>query len=185
MTRKEWAICSALLVSAYPHEVVEPEQLTLYRESLASFPADAVRQAVLEHIHASKWFPKISELRDLLIVPPDAPSAEAAWGIVDKARRSGGEYDREILDYHPPKFADERIRQTLEHLGWLGAGWRDFCRSTHPEADRAHFVQWYNQTLLHQRRVRDREDAQAINDRVVALMQPLVDRQNQGVLRSG
>lgn len=178
MMRNEWAGCATLLGAAYPKERMDEGQMALYWLCLSSFPAEAVQQAVLEHIHACKWFPTISEIRDRLVIS-DAPTAEAAWGMVDRARRSGGEYDRDLLDYRPYRFPDGPIRHTLEHLGWLGAGWQDFCRSSHVEADRAHFIQWYTQTIRQQRHHRDRTDAEAINGQVLAVIQPVMDRQGR------
>ena len=98
-------------------------------------------QLLARHIQQSPWFPRPSEMLDRLMAGPPDQDAEAAWGVViEQVRRVGWQ--------GTPTFADPRIDQTLRDLGWIGIGWQDFCSSTNPEADRAHFVRWYRQAAV-------------------------------------
>lgn len=152
MTHKEWLACVALLAAAYPKEPMTKAQILLYEELLRDYPAEAVRHAVLRHIADSPWFPRVSELRARLADAADGEEdGEHAWGVVQDAVRRVGAYGQ-------PTWSDPVIAETMAALGWVGAGWVDFCRSEHVEADRAHFVQWYRQTRRRRKLRRDEAD---------------------------
>lgn len=152
MTTNTWLECVAYLTAAYPKESISEEQLSLYAALLDEFEDRTVLRAVLRHIERSPWFPRVSELRDAALAGALEIDAEGAWGqVMAEVRRVGWPGQ--------PVFADPRITQTLQDLGWIGVGWTDFCASTNPEADRAHFVRWYRQAQVREKNVADDQTA--------------------------
>lgn len=69
-TEQEIMQCLAMLSAAYPEwqkdQPQEPLRQTyrVYVQLLGDLPTDALREATLHHIRESKFFPKVSELRE-------------------------------------------------------------------------------------------------------------------------
>jgi hypothetical protein len=126
-----------LLTAEYPEKEVTPETPGLYEALLIDVPDEVLEAAVLDHISKSKWYPKISELRDIAIDMQTGtsrlPPAAEAWGTAYKAMV---EYGRS----RKPDFDNPVLEQTIKALGW-----RNLCMSTNPIADRARFIQAYDQ----------------------------------------
>ena len=51
------------LLLAYPEKRLDQSTLQVYQQELADIPLGLLEQAVTHHIHASPWFPHISDLR--------------------------------------------------------------------------------------------------------------------------
>lgn len=161
MTRADWVWCVAVLAAAYPKEPLTPAQQALYWSLFQDVPGDIMRQAVLRHVQGSPWFPRVSELQAAVsaVQAPVLDDAESAWGkVLAEVRRVGW--------MGTPTWDDPVIAETLRDLGWVGIGWRDFCASTNPEADRAHFVRWYRQVQARQHAQTQDQTALAALDRL-------------------
>jgi hypothetical protein len=100
-TEQEINQCLTLLTAAFPEwQKNLPGQtfkqtFHLYMELLADLPPDALKEATLRHIRESKFFPKISELRELTF-------------MVRQEGQSRGITMRSLPS--PPPTVDERIR---------------------------------------------------------------------------
>ena len=130
MTQADTVELFGLLAAAYPKEPITEAQVALYAALLESYPVDQVREAVLRHIQQSPWFPRISEILDQ-ITAPDQRDPDQAWAEVQQQIRTVGYYRQ-------PTWSQPAIAQAVEALGWT-----NLCRSTNPEADRAHFLRFY------------------------------------------
>jgi len=140
----------ALLAAAYPKEPMTEAQIALYEAFLMDYPGPVVRAAVLRHIAQSPWFPRISELL-ALIHEGDQLDADAAWAEVQRQIRTVGYYGQ-------PTWSHPAIAAAVDALGW-----DTLCRSTNPEADRAHFLRFY---ALAQKREQARQQWAALPERV-------------------
>ena len=138
MTRQDSVELFVLLGAAYPREPITEAQIGLYEAFLAPYAFDTVRNAVLRHIAQSPWFPRISDLL-ALIAEPDTVSADQAWAEVQRQIRSVGVYGT-------PQWSHPAIAAAVTALGWEAV-----CRSTNPEADRAHFLRFFDTAVRRQR----------------------------------
>jgi hypothetical protein len=150
LTRQDSAELFALLAAAYPKEPMTAAQMALYEAFWADSPVEVVRAAVVRHIAQSPWFPRISELL-ALIHEGDALDADAAWAEVQRQIRAVGYYGQ-------PTWSHPAIAAAVEALGW-----DTLCRSTNPEADRAHSVRFY---AMAQKREQARRQWAALPERV-------------------
>ena len=125
------------LVSAYPKQNIGQATLDIYERLLADVDPELLQTAALRHMAASQWFPTIAELRqaaaDIALERDGILPAPAAWGVALSS----------------PRDATPEIRQAVK----LTCG--DFYNlrmSTTQAADRARFIDAYNEILLHRRR---------------------------------
>ena len=114
----------------------------IWAQLLADIPADILRASALQHISESKWFPAVSDLRDASarILYPRRQTAIEAWGEVRRAFGTVGYYGE-------PQFSDEVTAAVVDELGW-----RSLCMSECQEADRARFLQGYDERLKREKR---------------------------------
>lgn len=126
------------------------ETLLLYERLLADLPEEALRTAALRHIATSKWFPTVAELRTAaaeIIAPSSAEqTAIEAWGDVVDTFSSGECYAGENL-IKAPVFNNPLTARAVKALG----GWVHLCRSDNEPADRARFVQVFEQLQASER----------------------------------
>ncbi len=126
------------------------ETMRLYQRLLDDLPLDALEQAVLRHIATSKWFPTVAELRSAAgeIVHPSAAEQTAleAWGDVLETFVSG-EYIFDVFLKRLPTFRNPLTQAAVTALG----GWGYLGQSDNAVADRARFVEVYNQLQARQR----------------------------------
>jgi hypothetical protein len=113
-----------------------------YQQFLADIPDAQLEAAALSWLASGKFFPAVSDLRDLAFQMgnPDRLSPEEAWGKVRQA----------ILDagvYREPEFEDGLITRAVKIMGW-----RNLCMSENEPADRAHFFKVYAALDLRQER---------------------------------
>lgn len=119
-----------------------------YRRYLLDLPAAATRAAVERMLATARFVPKIAEIREAvkaLELGPVRTGAEA-WGDVQRA------FQRASADW-TPTFADPVVGRVVRALGW-----RDLCLSENTVADRARFIEAYEQIAANERR-----DAQVAN----------------------
>jgi len=144
----------ALLTSAYSYWTVklETEQVQatyrLYKQLLGDLPLEALQTAVIHHVATSKWFPTIAELRSAVTIPESQQLALEAWGDVAETFSSGEYYAGENL-IKAPEFRNPLTSAAVRALG----GWIRLCQSENEIADRARFVEIYEQ--LQARGIRD------------------------------
>lgn len=126
------------------------ETLLLYERLLADLPEAALRTAALRHIATSKWFPTVAELRMAAaeIIAPSSTEQTAleAWGDVVDTFSSGETYAGENL-IKAPVFNNPLTARAVTALG----GWVHLCRSDNEPADRARFVQIFEQLQARER----------------------------------
>ena len=138
MTRPECLQIFALLAAAYPKEPMTEAQVTLYTQMLAPYDGTAVRAAILLHIQQSPWFPRVSDVVERLTARAELDPDEAWREVVTAIRRVGM--------YGVPHWSHPALADAVAAMGWT-----TLCQSTNPEADRAHFVRFYQSAVTRQR----------------------------------
>lgn len=114
----------------------------LWCEMLGDLPGDVLKAAALQHASSSKWFPTVAELRGaaFAIAYPQRLTAMEAWGEVARQIRSVGSWGK-------PECSNPITRQLVTEMGWL-----NLCVSDCPGADRARFIEAYNQLVAREKR---------------------------------
>jgi hypothetical protein len=117
--------------------------LVIWCEMLAPFPVEVLKLAAKQHIATSKYPPAISEIRSIAIsiMQPPRLTGMEAWGEV------GREMRRVSGVYGTPQFSDPLIEKVVREMGW-----RNLCTSEMPAADRARFIEAYDQIQGRQQR---------------------------------
>jgi hypothetical protein len=127
--------------AAFPN--FKPREYTkeIYWQTLKDLPSDELKAAVLHCITESgrAFAPSIGEIRgavsDLRRASANVPSVYDAWQEVCREISSTGSYGT-------PAFTSPLIERVVKNLGW-----RNLCMSENQVADRARFVQAYEQLL--------------------------------------
>lgn len=128
-----------MLMAAFPN--FKPSELTpeIYFQTLQDIPSDELKAAVLQCLTESgrAFAPSIGEIRgavsDIRRASANTPSAYDAWQeVCDQIRRVGS--------YGTPEFSSLLIQRTVNNLGW-----RNLCMSENQVADRARFLQAFEQ----------------------------------------
>ncbi len=72
---------------------LNPVQVTVYCDGLAKYDEATLQAAARQYMRAGTFFPKLSELLNIIAPPVDLKAAAAiAWGVVEKAIRQAGSY---------------------------------------------------------------------------------------------
>lgn len=128
MDRKRFARAMAVAADYYGHSLSEG-QLEVYWRALQGWTdeqlSDALQRWITAPDTASRWMPKVSDLRRML-EGSSADQAEEAWARVEAAARSRGRYAS--VDFGP--VANAAIR--------IAGGWSSLCQ-THVE--RLHYFE--------------------------------------------
>lgn len=146
MTPKQSAQIVALLLAAFPATGAQTKNLTatsqLYERMLADLDVDAATAAVERLIATCKFLPTVAEIREaaMTVACGEKRPGGEAWGDVLQAVRRFGAY-------RTPVFADPLVERTVKALGW-----QELCLSENQAADRARFVQLYDQLAASDRR---------------------------------
>ena len=154
-TKKEVAQVLGLLAACYPRYQLTDDTVDAYVLMLADIPADLLKAGAIEHARQSKWFPSVAELvgsaHDVGHHTVDALVASEAWGVVmrrlrvpDRTWIAGQEYVR--------RPCDENTERAVKAIG----GWTYLRHSEDGVADRARFIQAYQDIATQQKR-RDTE----------------------------
>lgn len=130
-----------MLMAAFPN--FKPNEMTpeVYWQTLQDIPTSELKAAVLHCVTESgrAFAPSVGEIRGAVSVIRQAsanvPGPYAAWREVCRAIV-------EIGSYGSPVFSSPLIERTVENIGW-----RNLCLSENQVADRARFVQAYEQLL--------------------------------------
>jgi len=107
------------MTAYYQIEAYESSVLDLYHKALEGYSLEDIRVACTTHIKQSKWFPKVSEIIDL-IPKSNTPKIESialiqAHNVVAKLRTNG--------QTNPPDW-DDPITESLMTSRW---NWYGFC----------------------------------------------------------
>jgi hypothetical protein len=124
------------LVAAYPNAKVSEQTVVVYLRMLQDIPADELQTVVDQCIAQQKFIPTVAEIRDMhrtLTVSLNRPTAAEAWGEVRRAIMRVGHI-------RVPEFDDPLVAEAVKHMGW-----RELCVSENQVADRARFLQTYEQ----------------------------------------
>lgn len=119
---------------------------TLYALSLADVDFARCKAAVVRLVQTSRMMPSVADIRaELGIVQHGVVRAGAeAWGEVLRAMRTRGSHRSPGVDF---EFADPITARVVTALGWL-----DLCASDNQAADRARFIEAYDQISRTERR---------------------------------
>jgi hypothetical protein len=131
--------CWNMLISAFPMNKVATGTAKVYALTLADLPGDILRAAVLDCIYRLRFFPTVAEIREAAgrIAIPDIQPALEAWGDVARALN---ENDKRL------HFDNPLTERCVSSMGWGYLG-----RSQELVADRARFIEMYNQLAERQR----------------------------------
>ena len=131
----------SLMSAAFPNFQMKPETPELYLQLLGDIPADELKPAVLQSVSEAgrKFAPSVGEIRGMVsqmrMSVANVPSAYEAWQEVLSEIRSTGSYRR-------PEFKHPLVERAVETMGW-----RNLCLSENQVADRARFLQAYEQLV--------------------------------------
>jgi len=140
MTADETFRLLELLAVNYHRELSqEPDMVALWTIALASYPADAVRQAAIEYMTSERgrWWPTLADVLSPLHHQA-ASDVDQAWGAVVQQVRAVGRYGT-------PTFADPAVREAVQALGWSA-----ICDAK-PDAIRQQFFQAYREIQTRRR----------------------------------
>lgn len=148
-----------ILEDVYSSYRLSSDAVEVYVQLLADVPGEVLKQAALDYISRSTFFPAIAELRtaafDIIEAIHPIPMDYEAWAEVQAEIRRVGYIGQ-------PQFSHTLIAKAVELLGW-----RYLCLSENPVADRAHFVQAYQ--ALREGTRRDTRRLQLVHQFIAAL----------------
>lgn len=132
-----------MLEVAFPNFHPKDVKMTkeIYWQTLSDIPTDELKAAVLHCVtEAGRAFaPTIGEIRgtvaDLRAAAANVPSSYGAWEEVRRAMS-------EIGSYGVPEWSSLLVARVVSSLGW-----RNLCMSENQTADRARFIQAYEQLM--------------------------------------
>jgi hypothetical protein len=137
-----------VLLAAYPSASARLDAQAIrdtgsvYRRMLADLEYPEANAAIERLIATSKWLPTVAEIREaaVTVATGEVRSGGEAWGDVLQAVRRFG-YQRR------PEFDDPVVAQCVSMLGW-----GEICMSENQTADRARFIDLYDQLAGKHRR---------------------------------
>lgn len=145
--------------AAYPNFKLPPESFKVYTMMLEHLPVDVLKSSVLAAMKESSFFPSVHEImkHSDSLLHPDLPAAGEAWGeAVTMMRFRGHSWD--------PHFDNPVTQRCVEALGWCY-----LCMSTNQVADRARFIELYDELA---RRHMTEERTHPLVKQLVARMSP-------------
>ncbi len=148
MTELEGQQVLAILFTAYAVETrnVSPAEaqamVSVYRKGLADLDADIVARAIDQLTKSCERMPTIAAIRKVAVDLQHGarrPGGDA-WGDVIAALRRYGLARSPGIDFH---FTDPLVARAVEQLGW-----RELCTSHNAIADRARFIELYDEYMV-------------------------------------
>lgn len=152
MNELECAKVSAIVASSYPGAAFSDENAAAYERQLADLEYPLVVAALDLLTKTSRFLPTVAEIRDaaLDIAAGERRTGAEAWADVVKAIRHVGHYRN-------PRFADPIVADCVSSLGW-----RNLClEGSNDSADRARFIELYDNLSRRERRARQAAPALA------------------------
>lgn len=149
MTPLEALEAIKLLLAAYPTQRLRMSAEDVrgmnaaYTAALSDLPFEVVRVGITKLVKTSKWMPTIAEIRGAAVIARDGRAQEGAegWGDVLAAVGRFGVNREPGKDF---EFADKLVDRVVHAIGW-----RELCLSTFQIADRARFIELYEQLAEH------------------------------------
>lgn len=140
-TEKDIAGIVAQLSAAYPNWNVTPFTVEVYYQDLKDIPSEELFMAAqnCRSEAGRKFAPSVGELRgavmELRRASMNIPSAYDAWQEVLRGML-------ERIGYDAPEWSNPLVAKAVKSLGW-----RNLCMSENQTADRARFIQAYEQLM--------------------------------------
>jgi len=137
---RDVAAVVAMIGAAYPGFEPTEQTVEVYFQTLRDLAPDLLKTAALHSIAepGRRFAPSVGELRgaaaEIQRRAANVPASYQAWQETLEAIRRVG-------SYHPqPEFSHALVGQTVRALGWTA-----LCRSENMAADRARFIEAYQQ----------------------------------------
>lgn len=130
------ALCAAYPGWGRDAGVIMNKTIQVYEQTLKDIHGGTLKMAALHHISMCKWFPTVAELRSAAVALSSRNGHRAgaeAWGDVLHAMHEFGFYRK-------PQFDDPTVARIVASFGW-----RELCQSENSIADRARFIEAYEQ----------------------------------------
>lgn len=148
VTAPEVAKLVAVLMAALPGAHVGPQTSAVYERMLADLDFETARVAVEQVLATWRYasmLPSVAEIRDrvMALKHGEVSAGGEAWGLVQRAIASRGRNRTPGVDFELEPVALETVRA----LGWV-----NLCSSETPAADRARFIELYDQLAARGRR---------------------------------
>lgn len=141
MTREEAQKVCMILAAAFRGDLrgMTTDEVKVWAETysfgILDLDAAEVSAAVHRLVRSSKFMPRVAEIREAVIVTTRGQqrTGAEAWGdVLREVSRTGR--------YREPKFFDPLVSQVIAGMGWV-----QICDSENTVADRARFVDAYNE----------------------------------------
>lgn len=139
-TKLDIAQIVSIISVAFPNWAVTEQTNEVYWQILGDIPTDELKAATLHCISESgrKFAPSVGELRgavaELRGISRNVPSSFEAWQEVGRQISINGG------DFGKPVWSHPLVQKTVEAIGW-----RNLRMSEDQTADRARFIQCYEQ----------------------------------------
>lgn len=152
MTRSEAKKLLAMLALAFDNET-KPVVAELYVEGMLDLDVEPAARGVKRIIGTERFFPRLAQIREATFNEDrdggnDSMEGAEAWSVVCKAISRVGMY-------RTPTFDDQIIAHCVECFGW-----QELCLSENAVADRARFIELYNQIVKRNERKETYQRAQ-------------------------
>lgn len=164
-----------MLVTAFPTMTSKltraqlEDTMRVYREMILDLDQAVAAHAVRGLLATSKFLPTIAEVREACMIVKFGrrrPGGDA-WGDVVKALKRYGYTRRPGIDF---QFEDPLVARAVGALGWS-----ELCSSDNAVADRARFIELYDQLALN-----IRSDAQISAGVNSDQLEPVAERRRLG-----
>jgi hypothetical protein len=146
VTRTEAAKLVAVMCAAFPNAKVTDQTSLVYERMLGDLDYPAANAAVEQLLAVSKWMPTVAEIRErvLALHGDEVKPGGEAWGLVLEATSRYGRNRTPGVDF---EFPDAVVGECVKAMSW-----RELCDSENQVADRARFVELYDQLAARRRR---------------------------------
>lgn len=141
---EEWSEIWADLTDAFAHSKPSPRAFELYADRLADIPADRLRAAAEQCLATCRHLPTIAELRERA----GQVAADISPVALDVYGETVAELSRALAEARIPRL-DPVAAEVVRGMG----GPRTLCGSDNGPADRARFVEAYNEKLAQRRAI--------------------------------
>ena len=118
----------------------------VYAAGLADLELGRVRAAVERLVKSSRWMPTLAEIREAAVEVAHGASIPGgqAWGRCLALIRRYGAHRHPGIDFS--------LDDPLLHATIRAFGWPDLCQSTNLHADRARFIELYDELVKGERK---------------------------------
>lgn len=166
MTEREVAKLVAVLIAAFPNSKISPETSAVYERMLRDLDYAAANAAIERLLATSKWLPTVAEIREaaLTLHTGEIQPGGDAWGEVLRLQSPRDEAEFERLDPVIARCID-RLGMLRRDTVWRAGSEIRRCRvelGDNETADRARFIELYDQLAATQRRAQLSESLPAM-----------------------